>query len=152
MNDFLDRSIQEMVAVGAVDTRSARLWVRTRPGPHELDVWSDTEQRRGVIELSPPADADGTASFVFPDDLPGACALTPGTAYKFSIRRGNDILGTGQFETAPASPDLAPPQFAIALMSCHQPFDDDGDLHAPSLETLQVVDGALRSATSSACC
>jgi alkaline phosphatase D len=146
MNDFLCRSIDEAVAVGAVDARSARLWVRTtQPGAHEVEVSTDAERRRGVVTLTPPADADGTASFVFPDDVPGAAALTPGTAYQFRIRRGDVVLGAGRFETAPASPDLAPAKFAIALMSCHEPFDDDGALHPPSLETLRVLDGALRA-------
>src|SRR5687767_8218312 len=127
MNDFLSRSIAEAVAVGAVDARSARLWVRTtRPGPHEVEVWSQAERHVGAVVLTPPANADGTASFAFPDDVPGAGALTAGTAYQFRIRRGDHVLGAGRFETAPASPDLAPAEFAIAFMSCHLPFDDDG--------------------------
>lgn len=145
VNDFLVRSIGDAVAVGAVDARSARLWVRTTaPGPHEVEVWSQAERRHGPVLLGPPAGADGTASFVFPDEVPGAGELSPGTAWRFRVRRGEQVLGEGRFETAPASPELAPPRCAIAIMSCHQPYDDHGALHAPSLETLQVLDGALR--------
>lgn len=147
MSDFLTRTIRDAVAVGAVDARSARLWVRTtRPGPHEVDVWSDAERHHGfTIALTPPDDADGTTSFVFPDDVPGAGALTAGTAYQFRIRRPDAILGAGRFETSPASPALAPRRYSIALMSCHEPFDEAGSVDPPSLRTLDILDAALRA-------
>lgn len=146
MSDFLDRTIGDAIAVGAVDARSARLWVRTtRPGPHAVELWTATERYEATVALEPPPGADGTTSLLVPDDLPGAGPLTPGAAHHVRVRRGDVVLGEGRFETAPAPPERAPARYSIALLSCHEPFDAQGALHPPSLETLQVLDGALRA-------
>lgn len=142
-SDFSTRSIEEMVAVGATDTRSVRLWIRTlQPGPHAIEISSTTEQHRGFVALTPPLGADGTTSVCYPDDLSEATPLTPGTAYQVRVVRGEHVLGTGRFETAP---ETLPDSFAIGVLSCHQPFADDGKLDLPSLRTLDILDDAFRA-------
>lgn len=146
MSDFSTRTIGEMVAVGATDTRSVRLWVRTHDaGPHIVELWTDGIQLEGTVALAPTVNADGTASFVYPDDIPGAADLPAGTAFHARVRRGHTVLGDVRFETAPATAAHVPPNFAIAFMSCHEPFDDDGALFTRSLITLDKLEPALRA-------
>lgn len=145
MSHFSTRTIGEMVAVGATDARSVRLWVRTHEaGPHGVELWNDSAQHHHTVALAPPINADGTTSFLYPDDIPGAVDLPPGVAFQARVRRGATILGTVSFETAPANAATVSPNVAIAFASCHQPFDDDGSLHMPSLATLESLDAALR--------
>jgi alkaline phosphatase D len=144
MSDFERRELGEMVAVGATDATGVRLWVRTlRPGRHHLELWSDADRHAGAIDLAPPPGADGTTSFRYPDDVDGAAPLAPVTAYRFRLRRDDAVIGEGRFETAPSGVADTPARFAFAVMSCHQPFDDDGALHPPSLAMLDVLDRVL---------
>lgn len=135
-----------MIAVGAVDSRSVRLWVRTHEaGPHEVEIVSDSGARHhGFVALTSVVNGDSTTSFVFPDDIPGASELEPSNAFKVRVARGDHVLGEARFETAPASAAATPDSFAFAAMSCHEPFDDDGTLKDESLATLNVLDGLLQ--------
>jgi alkaline phosphatase D len=49
------------------------------------------------------------------------------------------VVGTGHFETAPADAEDMPRRFAIALMSCHQPFSPEGTLHRDAVPMLRAV-------------
>ena len=144
MSEFAQRTIDDMVAVGATDARSVRLWLRTlQPGPHAVEIWNDAERHAGFVAIAPPIGADGTAGIAYPDDVPGGRPLSPSTTYEFRIVRGDHVVGRGLFETAPA--DRLPDRFAFAVVSCHQPFADDGTLHRPSLKTLDALDDAFRA-------
>ncbi|HEX5753898.1 MAG TPA: hypothetical protein VFZ09_47380 [Archangium sp.] len=35
----------------------------------------------------------------------------------------------GRFETLPARPSQMPRRFCLGVASCHQPFDDTGEMH-----------------------
>lgn len=136
-----------MIAVGAVDARSVRVWVRTRePGPHNVEIVSDGSGVRhyGIAALCPAFNSDGTTSFLFPDEIPGARDLESSTAFRIRVARGDNVIGEASFETAPANAASTPASFAFALMSCHEPFDEEGALHEEALATLNVLDGALR--------
>ena len=144
MTDFATRTIDDMVAIGATDARSVRLWLRTlQPGPHAVEIWNEHERHAGFVAIAPEIGADGTAGIQYPDDVPGAPPLSPSTAYEVRIVRGDHVVGSGRFETAPA--ERLPDRFAFAVMSCHQPFADDGTLHRPSLATLEAIEDALRA-------
>lgn len=144
MSDFDTRELGDMVAVGATDATGVRLWLRTRAGAHDLEIWNATARHGGTIELAPPPGSDGTTSVRYPDDFPGAAPLAPVTAYAYRVRRGDAVVGVGRFETAPAGAADTPSRFSFAVTSCHQPFDEDGTLYPPSLKMLEALDRALR--------
>lgn len=146
MSDFDALGIEDMVAVGATDSREVRLWVRTtRPGVHEVEVWGDGGAGHGgTIELDPAPGADGTTSFVYPDEVAGAGPLEPCTRYRFRITREGKTLGEGAFETAPEGRADTPERFSFAVLSCHQPFDDDGNIDPRGLKMLSILDQVFR--------
>lgn len=136
----------EMVAVGAVGERRARLWLRSgRRGPFVLEL-----RPRGGPPLSaevPDGRApggDGTMAFTLPDDL-ALSPLSPATEYGFrvTVARTGDLVGEGRFETAPPDDSLTP--FAFAFMSCHQPFRRDGSVRAESTRMLAALGPALEA-------
>lgn len=143
MSDFATRTIGDSIAIGAADHASVRIWLRTLdPGPHRIEIWNDHERYEGFVAIAPALGADGTACIQFPDDVPDAQPLSAERAYEVRVSRGDRVVGQGRFETAPAG--RLPERFAFAVMSCHQPYDDNGTLHAPSLAMLDVLDGAVR--------
>lgn len=146
MSDFKALGIEDMVAVGATDAHEVRLWVRTtRPGAHELEIeGADGERHRGTVDLTPAPDADGTTSFVYPDAVTGAEPLRPTTEYRYRLTREGRVLGEGRFETAPAGPNDTPDRFSFAVMSCHQPFGEDGNIEPRSLKMLGLLDRVFR--------
>lgn len=75
-------------------------FVRASRVPHDVEI---VGVQRGTVALLPPVNADRTTSFVFPDDVPGATALEPATAFCVRVTRGDHVLGEARFETAPAS-------------------------------------------------
>jgi alkaline phosphatase D len=52
-------------------------------------------------------------------------------------------VGEGRLTTAPLGETDAPDAFAFAIGSCHQPFDDQGQLRPASLQLLQGLTRAL---------
>jgi hypothetical protein len=142
---FVDARADDLVGVGAVDARRARIWLRSaEPGTHVLEVWPQariTAARAVRFEVSSDPQRDGTASVCFPDDFPAEQPLEPGTPYGFRVVRDRNAkqLGEGSFETAPAHASVAPERFAIAFMSCHQPFKEDGSAYPESLAMLAML-------------
>jgi alkaline phosphatase D len=140
----------DLCAVGAVDARSARFWLRARePGTHVLELWPEQQRARAVtlrFEVSADPGRDGTHLMLYPDDLPGARPLEPAARYEFGMfrDRGACPLGEGSFETAPRSAHDSPDRFSIAFMSCHQPFDDAGNPHPDGLTMLAMLGPAFR--------
>lgn len=132
-----------MVGVGAVDDRSAVLWLRAKEaGVHAAELWPD--RQRGALRtvrfsVSDDRCADGTGSVRCP-------GLEPGTRYGYRLvrERGAAVLGEGSFETAPASIDAAADELAIAFGSCHQPFGDDGEPTSQAIDMLAVLERAFR--------
>ena len=139
-----------MVAIGAVDARSVRLWMRTEH-PGKLTVFWGPEDDRTVAQgdiCIPKANTrDNTFSLQVPDDFPPASALTPLNAYGFRVDASGHgaCIGTGRFETAPARLEETPERFALALMSCHQPFDENGVLTAQSEQMLRATYRCLKA-------
>jgi len=149
MPKFGSIQVKNMVAVGAATARSARLWFRTEvAGRHELAVWPrDRPNRVARVGVDVPADndCDNTYSVTFPDDFAGQAALLPQNNYRFKVTRVADEtpLGEGSFTTSPANPADTPAKYSIALMSCHQPFNSDGDMSERAVRMLRLVPRVL---------
>jgi alkaline phosphatase D len=141
--------LEAAVAPGATGARAVRIWGRSPlAGRHELEI---VEQRReralpiAAFELPDARASDGTWAVQYPGDFAGAEALEPATAYRFSVRQAASglELGAGRFETAPAGIDDTPARFALAVMSCHLPFDHYGALSARACRLLELLPDAL---------
>jgi alkaline phosphatase D len=147
---FDERPSDDLVAVGAVDAGSARIWLRARePGAHVLELWPAGRRAAAIsvrFEVSAEPARDGTHSLRYPHDVPGAPPLEPSAAHEFSLFRDQGALplGHGGFETAPDSRDNTPDRFSIAFMSCHQPFGDDGLPHPAGVTMLDALGPAFR--------
>lgn len=145
---FEDAAIADMVAVGATDARSARIWVRSSmPGRHELVVHREGDELNawsGTFDV-PSGPGDGTASVRWPDDFEGARPLAPAAPHRFRVIRSIDgaVLGDGRFVTAPIGEADTPSRFSIAVMSCHQPFDDEGRIRPTAQRALDALVPAL---------
>jgi hypothetical protein len=87
--------------------------------------------------------ADLTAGWTWPDDLPGASELEPSTSYEASLWRGDERIARAEFTTAPA-PTRAPASWCFAAMSCHQPYEENGERHAGSETMLEAARRLLR--------
>ena len=145
ISDFESGDIEDMAAVGACGATWVRFWVRVRhPGEHSIELWSREDERSASVELTLPAGADGTLSFLYPSDVPGGSALEPVTLYRYRIFRGAELVGEGRFETAPLGARDCPPRFSFAVASCHQPFDAHGNVDPRALGLLGVLERALQ--------
>lgn len=135
----------QMVAVGAVCERRARLWLRTdERGPFKVEVRArGGEPRAAEVADRRPQGCDGTLAFTIPDDAAPLGPLAPATEYGFriTVSRTGGLVGDGRFETAPPEGARAP--FAFAFMSCHQPFRRDGSVHPDSARMMASLEGAL---------
>ncbi|MEQ8663507.1 MAG: alkaline phosphatase D family protein [Gammaproteobacteria bacterium] len=146
---FRAPSLTHAVAVGAVTRYAARVWFASRrPGRVEVSCRradDDSPVTRVVAEILPGQGRDNTCCVTLP--VPGSdAALVPGTHYRFRAVHGADgtLLGEGRFETAPRDADSAPDRFSIALISCNQPFDDDGAVAAAGERMLKAMQSCLR--------
>ena len=141
--------VARMVGVGKVGPTSARIWMRSsQSGQHAVEVWPWGSRRsvaRGEFKI-PDRGNDHTHSILLPDDLPGLHPLQPLTRYGYRVLSDSDetVVGEGRFETAPERPEDTPKRFSIAVMSCHQPFDEtSGKLSEPSMRMLRLTKAAL---------
>lgn len=140
----LEPLLQRAVAVGAVQPRAARIWLRSDvPGRHRLRVHADSGVR--PIEQDVDVPLDPARDNIAVAHLEG---LVPNTPYRFSVERPADdlqprlVVGEGSFQTAPEGPADEP--FAIAVTSCHQPFDDHGRVRPDAREALRASLVAMR--------
>jgi alkaline phosphatase D len=126
------KELRNMVAVGSAFPDGVRLWFRSeRPGKHRVEIrriggaaWTQSVH----VALPRSNKTDNTISFHYPRDFTGKPALQSRTLYKYKVTRvaGGEVLGQGSFETAPATEEETPDEFSFGIMSCHQPFNDDG--------------------------
>ncbi len=142
---FQNDPLQDMVALGAVGPRSARLWMRSeRPGVLRIHWWPESDpdaERQLVTEITKDNEQDNTHSLLID------AGLSPLTRYGYRIIHAGDghILGRGGFETAPEKPEDTPYSFSIALMSCNQPFDENGRAMGKSLDMLRAARTCLKA-------
>ncbi len=120
---FEVKQMQRMTAVGAVGPRSARIWMRSDlPGEVSVKVHPKEKPKpdQGYPLLVNDTSADLTQTILIN-------GLAPLTEYRYEVRlvAGDKPIGEGQFQTFPANDADTPDSVSIALMSCHQPFNDD---------------------------
>jgi alkaline phosphatase D len=149
--DFANTPLQNMVAVGLVEARAVRLWMRSeRTGNLHLRWWPDGDaQACSQVDICVPVTnaCDNTLSVRIPDDFPSTQPLTPLRPYRFRVTHEADgqLVGEGRFTTTPERPEDTPARYAIALMSCNQPFDEHGVLTAPSDQMLRATYRCLQA-------
>lgn len=134
--------MKRMVAVGAVTDRTARIWLRSDlAGEVGVSVQPKGKPalRREMSALVTDTDADQTHTVLVTN-------LSPLTEYRYEVRRtaGNRFIGKGRFETFPADDADTPEKVSIALMSCHQPFGDDGRPCGKRMRLLKLMPAILR--------
>jgi len=139
---FESRQMQRMTAVGAVTDTTVRIWLRSDvPGEVSVSVQPKGKPalRREIPLLVTDSDADLTQTLLVNN-------LSPLTEYRYEVRRvaGNRLIGRGRLETFPASDSDTPEKVSIALMSCHQPFGDDGKPSEKRLRLLKLTPDILR--------
>jgi alkaline phosphatase D len=150
---FRSAPLRNMVALGAVTSKSARVWLRSEhPGRVRVEYWparNPTHRRHATLDIGSDATRDRIGWLLLPspeddDDL------SPGTRYAFSaLHLGTgETLGEGGFETAPVTAAAAQDAFSLAIMSCHQPFDGKGRTRPAATAMLQAAAACFeRSAT-----
>lgn len=128
-----------MLAIGAVTPTTARIWARAAaPGHYELRWQAEDDASvtgRQTIALDAP-ERDGTGSVAIRE------GLEPNRRYQVALHDGDRKLAAGRFMTA-ALPDAPPDRYAFALMSCHEPFDADGNLLEAAQACLEAAHQAL---------
>lgn len=135
-----------MVAIGAVTASSVRVWCRAvRTGPHRLVIEPVGGKPISVAILVPDGAADHTGAWTYPDEFAGSTPLAPATVHELRIDHEDGTpVGRGRFTTAPGSAS-GPHRFTFAALSCHQPFDDKGQLAERSREMLRVAHEAMHA-------
>jgi alkaline phosphatase D len=126
----------EKTGPGIVTHRAARIWARCRRAEsHQLRLTREFSDENSSIEVTWDAtsldQAHNTQSIVYPDDFSGATDLLPSSCYRYEICDQQGLLGQGRFHTAPlptADRSYAGEPFSIAFLSCHQPYQANGDI------------------------
>ena len=139
---FQNAPLTDMVAVGAVTSHSARIWLRShKHGSIVLDWKSEDSpkiQGRKNAVVSKENQTDNTLTI----DITG---LEARTLYNFYVlRENNELLGQGRFETAPDSEIDTPERFSFAIMSCNQPFDRQGRVYKEAGQMLRAIRQIMR--------
>lgn len=152
VDDFA-RQLGDAVAVGAVDARSVRLWVRAENAPSlELELlaadgagWNAVA--RAQLDCSGAAldRADHTRTIVVPDDVPALGKLNPDRTYLVRVWRPyGPLVGEGRFRTAWHGAGPTEGRLVFGLASCHQPFTGRGAIRAESARMLAASEKILR--------
>jgi alkaline phosphatase D len=142
---FASHQVKNMVGVGMTGPGSVRLWMRTEsPGIHELQIIGARGSRSSKVRIPAGAPGDQTLAVTYPP--PNEPPLDPMTKYRFRVVREGDgrVMGEGSFETAPARDADTPSKVVIAVMSCHQPFDEHGGILPESDRMLRLLPRILR--------
>jgi alkaline phosphatase D len=144
---FARQTVKNMVAVGITGPRWVRLWMRAeQPGTYELQILGDPNTTRPINIAIPPGNRrDNTVAVTYPptsDHRP----LDPGRRYGYRFVRMSDraLMGGGSFQTAPADDPHTPQKVVIAVMSCHQPFTDQGTITPEATRMLRLLPRILK--------
>lgn len=142
----MQTALERTLAVGRVGPRSVRFWLRSPGGgPHVLELWPEEHPSRRnswTFELPPSPATDWTYALDAPEEL--RARLEPCTRYRLRVTRRDDLfVGEAGFDTAPETFAQTPSRFTVGLMSCHQPFDEDGSPRPGGLAMLKAARTAL---------
>ena len=116
---FGDDTVENIVAVGTVDHRSARIWFRAeRPGSYVLEISGPggALHGRATVRVSDGNATDNTTTVLYPGPDRD---LAPLTRYdvKIASEDGLVFVGEAQFETAPATPNDVPATVSVGVFS-----------------------------------
>jgi alkaline phosphatase D len=135
--------MERMVSVGKITDHSARIWLRVpRAGEYMIKVWD--KQKNMVHEqsfaISETNHTDNTYSTEIGPDL------SPMSRYDLEVIEAekDTRLSDAQFETTPRTLDQTPDQFSVGLLSCNQPFDDNGELRPSAGQMLEAAYKAFK--------
>jgi alkaline phosphatase D len=150
MNDvsgFQTEPLTDMIAIGAVGANTARIWLRSElPGRVRLEYWpieSPAESQSTLLDIPETGAKDHTACIALPTS---GRELKPLQRYGVrAVHVSGRTIGEGRFETAPAREAETPERFSVALMSCNQPFNDDGDSTDYGPKMLRAADACLEN-------
>lgn len=132
--DSVSDLMEDAVFIGAVGSKSARLWIRSRvPGPLHITLSECATEEvicSATAYIQVENECDNTLVFTIPDDIDPPPVLRPSNRYRATVARSSDEQNVGEamFETAPAQGHSPVDSFSIGLMSCHQPFDERGNV------------------------
>lgn len=137
---FRNEELSDGVAVRAVTSDSAHIWLRTsRPGQHRIAWWpAEKDGDAGEISFEIPAenDADNTQGIRLPSE---GDAFKPMTLYKYRVTTGDHVVGEGRFRTFPEGPADSPKTLSFAILSCNQPFDSEGNVRPDTRQMLRAI-------------
>ncbi len=144
---FASHQLKNMIAVGITGPRWVRLWMRTDvPGIHEIQIFGGRLGQQNLKVLVPPGQlGDKTLAITYPRSAENP-PLDPLTRYRYRVVRTSDgnPLGEGSFETSPVGDADTPSKVVIALMSCHQPFNDRGTVTPEADRMLRLLPRILQ--------
>lgn len=140
-----------LTGVGGTTSRQAILWGRSpAPGPHHIELWRRLDSRPlGGVDFSlsrAPADRDvDDGTWVQPLGPETGMVFEASTDYGYRVTtQQGEMVGEGNFRTAPEGAEAAPDRLCFALMSCNQPFAKDGTDDERSLGLISRTPAALR--------
>jgi len=148
MHEDRETEMDDLFGVGTTTHESVRLWWRCEDGgPFTVELARD-DSGDAPIELRVPhlggAATDWTMSVEIPGEVDGAETLEPSTRYRLRVCASDGhTVGEGRFRTAPDPAEAPAEPWSFAVMSCHQPFDDDGEVHDDARRMLRVLEPAL---------
>jgi len=130
-----------LAAVGWAGPRDARLWARLPPREHWVHLTAGTCTQRARLPEARDPQGDHTLGVSLVDL---GLTVRPDTAYEL------DVIGPGgwvtgcRFHSAPEGE--GPGEVTLAFVSCHDPFESDGDLHPGSMAFLRALPEAFAAA------
>ncbi|MFZ0390844.1 MAG: hypothetical protein WAN36_10340, partial [Calditrichia bacterium] len=142
---FKNEPLQDMVSIGRVDSDAARIWVRVQQSGRLQILWNEKNNSgnpyEDFLEIPENNRRDNTGSIRIPGEKGNAPPLKSMTEYEVQVRHTGDghLVGKGRFETAPQSPAETPERFSLAVMSCNQPFGEDGSQRPNADHMLQAA-------------
>lgn len=140
---FQNEPLRDAVAIGSVTAHTARLWMRSeKPGRLRVSWQGESgESGEAALEIAQENERDNTGTV----QLPAAGRLRPLTRYFYRVvHESGHALGEGSFITAPDCAAATPEKFSIAFMSCHQPFDENGEILPEAQEMMRATQKCLR--------
>ncbi len=136
---FSNPPLESALAIGATNATNIRAWYRTGGTGH-------FELRWGLEDSS---QCDGKLAVTVSDDLAdytGSETLEPLQAsqryWLHLCDEQGQVLAQGSFRTADCD-DCEPEKFTLALISCHQPFENNGDIRSSSQDMLTAMHKVL---------
>ncbi len=115
-----------LLGMGHVEARRGTVWIDS-PEPRDLEWRLDG----GTVQSGQFAAPAGPVAVPLVEAW--GCQLQPNTRYQLTIGESEPLIFHTDF--AEDTPDA---RYALAIGSCHQPFNEDGSLNPPQLTTLRV--------------